>query len=161
MAASVIKKYGLVPKHAMPETNSSNSTAIMNRNLATKVCMQHCMVWYSLDWYSSKNLYTEEMNIFKFQIISISIGDTVVANDTIYQLPNSNIQLRSGARSIREYVASGASSAVVKEEKQVILEAVYRILAIHLGIPPKAFHWQVGHLDCTEPELYWLLIAAR
>ena len=44
MAASVIKKYGLVPKYAMPETNSSNSTAIMNRNLATKVCNGGCCI---------------------------------------------------------------------------------------------------------------------
>ncbi|MGA7669517.1 MAG: C1 family peptidase [Nitrolancea sp.] len=51
-------------------------------------------------------------------------------------------QLRQGARSLRDLRASGGSMSDVRERKEEILEAIYRIACIHLGTPPERFDWQ-------------------
>jgi bleomycin hydrolase len=50
--------------------------------------------------------------------------------------------LREGARALRDLHASGASDATLREQKEAILRAIHRILAIHLGTPPEHFTWQ-------------------
>ena len=86
MFADTVEKYGLVPKAAMPETESSSSTRLMNFILNTK--------------------------------------------------------LRQAAETIRGMHESGSPSEVVQDEKEKILDAVFRILSIHLGTPPSSFVWQ-------------------
>jgi len=93
MFASLVKKYGLVPKAVMPETKSSENTTPMNRHLVQK--------------------------------------------------------LREGARDIRAQHEAGASVDAMRETKDEVLEAIYRILAIHLGTPPERFDWQWNDKDET------------
>ena len=91
MFASLVKKYGLVPKAVMPETKSSENTTPMNRHLVQK--------------------------------------------------------LREGARDIRAQHEAGASVDAMRETKDEVLDAIYRMLAIHLGTPPERFDWQWNDKD--------------
>ncbi len=50
--------------------------------------------------------------------------------------------LREGAAALREQVAGKASSDNVTHTKNAIIQAVHRILCIHLGTPPDKFNWQ-------------------
>lgn len=83
MFVDVVKKYGLVPKDAMPETASSSATAQMNAAL--------------------------------------------------------NHLLRRGARDIRKH--AGDFSAMQAELERV-MDVIYRVLCIHLGVPPQVFEFQ-------------------
>jgi bleomycin hydrolase len=85
MFAALVAKHGLVPKHVMPETQSSSSTERMNSVL--------------------------------------------------------RYLLRQGAKSVREAVASGGAEAA-RAQKAEVLQAIYRVLCIHLGTPPERFEWQ-------------------
>jgi bleomycin hydrolase len=49
-------------------------------------------------------------------------------------------QLRQGTRSIR--AAAAESAAAARSVKADILQAIYRVLCIHLGTPPDRFDWQ-------------------
>lgn len=53
-----------------------------------------------------------------------------------------NTKLRQAAAHIRALCKDGASVDTVRIEKDKVLQAVYRILAIHLGDPPERFAWQ-------------------
>jgi bleomycin hydrolase len=48
--------------------------------------------------------------------------------------------LRQGAKSVRAAAADGGEAA--RSEKAEILQAIYRVLCIHLGTPPEQFEWQ-------------------
>jgi bleomycin hydrolase len=86
MFSNLVRKYGVVPKTAMPETESSSST-----------------------------------------------------NNMAYQL---TFMLRDYACRLRKRNEEGASEAELRKLKDGYLHEVYRILAIHLGEPPKNFFWQ-------------------
>jgi bleomycin hydrolase len=51
-------------------------------------------------------------------------------------------KLREGARRLREMHVRGATINSLREVKNEYLEAVHRILSIHLGTPPERFSWQ-------------------
>lgn len=51
-------------------------------------------------------------------------------------------KLREGAKTLRDMAAVGESSAALRTVKQEYLNAVHRILSIHLGTPPERFVWQ-------------------
>ncbi len=51
-------------------------------------------------------------------------------------------KLREGAQKLRENFAAGATSDELREAKLETLKAIYRILCIHLGTPPRRFSWQ-------------------
>jgi bleomycin hydrolase len=51
-------------------------------------------------------------------------------------------KLREFAARLRQGHASGVSESELRAEKTIMLETVYRMLAIHLGEPPREFHWQ-------------------
>ncbi|HUU03152.1 MAG TPA: C1 family peptidase [Myxococcota bacterium] len=51
-------------------------------------------------------------------------------------------RLRKGALAIRTQHARGATLAELRVEKVKILEDVYRILALNLGVPPASFEWR-------------------
>ncbi len=91
MFVNIIKKYGLVPKSVMPETESSSNTRRMNSILAYKLC--------------------------------------------------------EGAKRLRDLYAENAGKDRLKQAKTEILEVIFRILCIHLGIPPNSFLWQWNDKD--------------
>lgn len=51
-------------------------------------------------------------------------------------------RLREGARDVRGLREDGASIDALREAKNAALDAVFRILSIHLGTPPERFDWQ-------------------
>ena len=86
MFVNLVKKYGVVPKNEMPETESSSQSASMNEILLAK--------------------------------------------------------LREYAKEIREMNSQGASLDLMRKRKQELLTEFYRMLAIHMGIPPRSFTWE-------------------
>ncbi|MBM3494826.1 MAG: aminopeptidase, partial [Armatimonadetes bacterium] len=86
MFVNLVRKYGVIPKEAMPETESSSSTGVMNERITLK-----------LREYAAR--------------------------------------LRAGRR-------SGRSVAELRAQKMAMLDEVYRMLCIHLGVPPSSFLWQ-------------------
>jgi bleomycin hydrolase len=65
-----------------------------------------------------------------------SAGDTARMNSAL------RYKLREGAKALRDLHAGGADDATLREQKEAILRAIHRILAIHLGTPPERFTWQ-------------------
>ena len=51
-------------------------------------------------------------------------------------------KLREGAKILREMSAKKATLEELRAVKQDILKIIYRVLAIHLGVPPIKFYWQ-------------------
>lgn len=86
MFANLVRKYGVVPKSVMRETESSGNSALMNARVTTR--------------------------------------------------------LREHAAELRALAARGASPAALQTRKADMLAEIYRMLAIHLGEPPRSFHWQ-------------------
>jgi bleomycin hydrolase len=86
MFVNLIKKYGVVPKEAMPETESSSNSRLMNAHITAT--------------------------------------------------------LREFACRLRQMHRRGAGEATLRGEKAGMLEGIYRMLAIHLGEPPREFLWQ-------------------
>jgi bleomycin hydrolase len=86
MFVNLVRKYGVVPKEAMPETESSSSTGVMNERITLK--------------------------------------------------------LREYAARLRDAHRAGTLAAELRKQKDTMLEEVYRMLCIHLGVPPSSFLWQ-------------------
>jgi bleomycin hydrolase len=86
MFAALVKKYGVVPKEVMPETESSSRSGEMNALMTLK--------------------------------------------------------LRQAASELRAAHAAGADEAALRAQKEAQLPALYRMLATHLGEPPREFLWQ-------------------
>ncbi len=86
MFINLVKKYGVVPKSVMPETESSSNSRVMN-SLITK-------------------------------------------------------KLREYAAQLRGMHEEGNGIDALRERKEEMLTVIYRMLAIHLGQPPRSFFWQ-------------------
>jgi bleomycin hydrolase len=86
MFVNLVKKYSVMPKTAMPETESSGNTGAMTALITTR--------------------------------------------------------LREDAAELRRMHAAGASEQALRDCKAHMLAEVYRMLAIHLGEPPREFAWQ-------------------
>jgi bleomycin hydrolase len=86
MFVALVRKHGLVPNAAMPETVASSSTGQLNRDLRGV--------------------------------------------------------LRQAARDLRDRAAAGASDDELRDHKDDTLQAVHRMLALHLGTPPETVSWQ-------------------
>jgi bleomycin hydrolase len=56
-------------------------------------------------------------------------------------------KLRENAAKLRKMCTKGLGVEALRKEKTKMLEEVYRILAIHLGEPPKDFLWQYRDKD--------------
>jgi bleomycin hydrolase len=65
-----------------------------------------------------------------------SSSHTAPMNEVLSQV------LRKGARDLRVLADGGADLQRLREHKESTLEAVHRLLAIHLGTPPQEFFWQ-------------------
>lgn len=86
MFVNVVRKYGVVPKSVMPETESSSSTGLMCDRITTR--------------------------------------------------------LREFACVLRADYRAGATREELATRKPAMLSEIYRMLAIHLGVPPSSFLWQ-------------------
>ena len=86
MFSNLVKKYGVVPKSVMPETESSSNSRSMNALLVAR--------------------------------------------------------LREDAKTLREMSEAGASVQAMRERKEAMMEAFYRMLSIHLGTPRSSFLWE-------------------
>ena len=96
----LINKYGAVPESAMPETNSSGKTGMMNRLLARK--------------------------------------------------------LRQDAVILRGMSEEGRGESALRKGKEDMLQEIYRMLAINLGVPPTEFQWRYETKDdsVSQAETY-------
>ncbi|MBI4639554.1 MAG: C1 family peptidase [Candidatus Tectomicrobia bacterium] len=56
-------------------------------------------------------------------------------------------KLREGSRTLRDMAARGADLDEQRDAKEEVLDAIYRILSIHLGTPPRSFDWQWNDSD--------------
>ena len=96
--ANLVKKYGAVPKSAMPETYQSQNTSRLNRILKEK--------------------------------------------------------LRQDALYLREkYQNKRLPQKIIIDEKITLLQDIYRILALSLGVPPEEFTWRYTDKDGKISEL--------
>lgn len=86
MFVNLVKKYGVVPKTFMPETESSGNTGLMTALITAR--------------------------------------------------------LREHAAELRRMHTQYATEAELRERKVAMMDEVYRMLAIHLGEPPREFIWQ-------------------
>ncbi|HRK20669.1 MAG TPA: C1 family peptidase [Fimbriimonadaceae bacterium] len=89
MFLNLVQKYGVVPKSAMPETDSSSNTGAMNNQVTAR--------------------------------------------------------LRAFAKTLREASATSngkSGSEKARKLKDEMVSEIYRMLAIHLGEPPREFDWQ-------------------
>jgi bleomycin hydrolase len=91
MFVALVRKHGLVPKTAMPETVASSSTRQLNRDLKAV--------------------------------------------------------LRQAARDLRDRAAAGGSIDDLRDQKDVALQTVHRMLSLHLGTPPDTVAWQWSDKD--------------
>jgi bleomycin hydrolase len=91
MFTDLVRKYGVVPKTAMPDAESSGESAPMNGVLRAK--------------------------------------------------------LREYAAELRRRRAGGEAAGELRRRKEEMLATVYRMLAIHLGRPPREFDWQWRDTD--------------
>jgi len=87
----LINKYGAVPESAMPETNSSGKTGMMNRLV--------------------------------------------------------NRKLRQDAVALRTMGQEGKSESTLRSKKVEMLQDIYRMLAMNLGVPPTEFQWRYETKD--------------
>ena len=95
--AYLVKKYGVVPKSTMPETEATEDSDVMNRLLKQKL---------------------------------------------VYD-----------ALKLRQMNEEGASVTQMREQKERFLSEIYRMLCVHLGIPPEEFQFRYRpNLDETEDE---------
>src|SRR6478735_7934274 len=51
-------------------------------------------------------------------------------------------KLREGAKHLRDLRATGGDADDLRAAKEGLLEAIHRMLCIHLGTPPERFTWQ-------------------
>ncbi len=64
--------------------------------------------------------------------------------------------LRKDAAALRGMHAKGASQTDLEKRKLAMLKEVYRLLALHLGVPPTSFTWRYKDKDgkLSEPRTY-------
>jgi bleomycin hydrolase len=96
MVVALVEKYGLVPKEAMPESQHSENTRMMNRLLRRK--------------------------------------------------------LREDGLILRRMHEQKKKVEALRGEKTEMLGEIYRMLCIHLGVPPKAFTWRYEDADGNVSE---------
>ena len=71
-----------------------------------------------------------------------AMPETEASSNTHRMNTQLQVLLRRSALELRGLVASGASEAEVACAKEKVLEGVWRILTISLGVPPTEFEWE-------------------
>jgi len=91
---NLIKKYGIVPKEIMPETNSSENTRYMNRVISKKLRMDAARIrkMYQ-DGFSVKELrkYKEEKLTEVYRLLAMNINEPPVEFEWRYQIDDSTL----------------------------------------------------------------------
>ncbi len=93
-AINLIKKYGLVPKEIMPETNSSENTRLMNRVISKKLRMDAAKIRkMSKNGYSVKELrkFKEDKVIEVYRLLAMNIGKPPIEFEWRYQIDDTTL----------------------------------------------------------------------
>lgn len=69
------------------------------------------------------------------------------SSDTARMNYNLLFKLREGARLLRVQAAERADCESLRRTKDELIEVIYRMLCIHLGVPPRSFDWQWNDKD--------------
>ena len=79
----------------------------------------------------------------KYGLAPKSVMPETVSSERTLPMNRHLVQrLREGARDIRDLREQGASIDAFREAKNTALDAIFRMLSIHLGTPPERFDWQ-------------------
>jgi bleomycin hydrolase len=73
--------------------------------------------------------------------------ETKNSSNTRYMNATLNSMARSFAAELRGMAAKGAGVDALRDRKMEMLKDVYRVLALHLGVPPDAFTWRYEDKD--------------
>ena len=88
--------------------------------------------------------------IMKYGVVPSEImPETYNANNTSRLRQLISFKLRQDGLRLRKMVADKASKAQIEAEREKMLEGVYRMLALSLGVPPTEFTWTRRALDGT------------
>ncbi|HHI03354.1 MAG TPA: aminopeptidase [candidate division Zixibacteria bacterium] len=93
-AVNLIKKYGLVPKEIMPETNSSENTRLMNRVISKKLRMDAAQIRKMFqNGASVKELrkFKEDKLIEVYRLLAMNIGEPPVEFEWRYQIDDTTL----------------------------------------------------------------------
>ncbi|WP_124040338.1 aminopeptidase C [Neoactinobaculum massilliense] len=132
MFAGLIKKYGAVPKYAMPETYSSANTVGMDR------------------------VVSELLRRAAFSIREAAARDTDMGSEAqvtpAARGTNTDLAARAGHEAAKVGTVTGGNAVddhrgEVEAVQREALAQVYRVLAMHLGTPPTDFVWQYRDKD--------------
>lgn len=81
-------------------------------------------------------------NLMKYGIVPKSVmGETVTSSGTAPLRKLLSRRLREDGLRLREMAAKGAKDSALQTEKEKMLEGVYRMLSLTLGVPPTEFTW--------------------
>jgi bleomycin hydrolase len=90
-----------------------------------------------------------------------AMPETKNSSNTRYMNSLLNGVARGFAAELRELAAGGSGEGVLRERKMEMLQVIYRILALHLGVPPKEFEWRYEdkdgkmHADVYTPRSFY------
>ena len=90
-----------------------------------------------------------------------TMPETKNSSNTRYMNSLLNGVARDYAVELREMAAGGAGEAELRGRKMEMLKTVYRVLAIHLGVPPAEFEWRYEdkggkmHADVYTPRSFY------
>ncbi len=93
-AVNLIKKYGLVPKEIMPETNSSENTQLMNRVISKKLRMDAAKIRkMAQDGTSVKEIrkFKEDKLIEVYRLLGMNIGEPPTEFEWRYEIDDSTL----------------------------------------------------------------------
>jgi bleomycin hydrolase len=87
--------------------------------------------------------------------------ETKNSSNTRYMNSLLNGKARDYAVELRQMASDGAVEPELRERKMEMLQVIYRILAIHLGVPPDEFEWRYEdkegkmHADVYTPQSFY------
>lgn len=81
-------------------------------------------------------------NIMKYGVVPAEVWpETYSSNNTSRMRQLISLKLREDGLELRRMLADGSTVAQAEERKEKMLEEIYRILALTLGVPPTQFEW--------------------
>lgn len=87
--------------------------------------------------------------------------ETKNSSKTRYMNSLLNGVARGYAVELREMAGGGAGESALRERKMEMLQVIYRVLALHLGVPPGEFEWRYEdkdgkmHSDVYTPQAFY------
>lgn len=81
-------------------------------------------------------------NVMRYGVVPKGVmNETYASSHTSKLRQLLSRKLREDGLALRKQVASGASAEKLAADKETMLEGVYRILSLTLGVPPRSFTW--------------------